>query len=409
MTRQGTEPGANGTASADVGSAGAGAPRLDANEMLAAACAATGLDVFGEPDPRVSLQELVNSLNDEAQLTEAGATGKRAGLIRVLANRLLLQHAFDSNAALAGERIRPPIVILGLPRSGTTKLHRMIAADPIMQKLPLWRLLYPVRALLPAATDEDPRIAAARQFVAVLRQRSPDTYAAHPMDALEPDEEYFGMELSFLSNLNTSSFYTPAYERWLDRQPFDSWYAWLEKLLQYTQHSERASGRPWVLKAPHHLGYLPLLFERFPGTTIVHCHRDPVTAVASFCALLQASRRSTSSLDDPQEIGRYVMRIYATRMQRYLRDRAALESHARFIDVAYAEIVNSAPDVIARCYAAAGLDLPASSLQEMQHWEAANQQHAHGRHRYELADFGLSSASVETAFSAYHQRFQRFL
>ena len=304
--------------------------------MLAAACAATGLDHFGEPDPRVSLQELVRSLNDEAQLTAAGAAGKRASLIRVLANRLLLQHAFDSNAALARETIRAPIVILGLPRSGTTKLHRMIAADPIMQKLPLWRLLYPVRALAPAATAEDPRIAAARQFVDVLRQRSPDTYAAHPMDALEPDEEYFGMELSFLSNLNTSSFHTPAYERWLDAQAFDSWYAWLEKLLQYTQHSERASGRPWVLKAPHHLGYLPLLFERFPGTTIVHCHRDPVTAVASFCALLQASRRSTSSLDDPQEIGRYVMRIYGTRMQRYLRDRAALESHARFIDVAYA-------------------------------------------------------------------------
>ena len=175
MTRQGSEPSAGATAnavvtaSAAVEQVGAGAAHLDAEDLLAAACAATGLDHFGAPDPRVSLQELVRSLNDEAQLTAAGVAGKRASLIRVLANRLLLQHAFDSNAALAHETIRAPIVILGLPRSGTTKLHRMIAADPIMQKLPLWRLLYPVRALVPAATAEDPRIAAAKQFVDVLR------------------------------------------------------------------------------------------------------------------------------------------------------------------------------------------------------------------------------------------------
>jgi hypothetical protein len=384
-------------------------PPLDADELIAQARQATGLSDFGEPDPDESLRTLVRSLNEEASLTPEGAAGKRLGLIRVLANRLLLQEEFRRDPSLAAERIRSPIVILGLPRSGTTKLHRMIGADPTMQKLPLWRLLYPVRALAPTGSGGDPRIGAAEQFVEAIRSRSPEAYAAHPMYATEPDEEYFGMEVSFLSHLNTSSFHTPSYETWLDRQPFDSWYTWLKRFLQYAQHTDRAERRPWVLKAPHHLGYLPLLFEHFRDATVVHCHRDPNVAVSSFCALLYASRRSTSTRDEPAEVGQYVMRAYGRRMHRYQQDRAQLERSHRFFDVPYQDIVADAPTVIARCYAAAGLPLEDSSLAAMREWESRNEQHKHGRHRYELADFGLTPADVTRVFSPYCARFAEFL
>lgn len=386
-------------------------PALDADELIAQARQATGLTDFGEPDPVESLGVLVRSLNEEAALTPAGAAGKRASLVRVLANRLLLHDAWQGNPAVAQERIRSPIVILGLPRSGTTKLHRMIAADPAMQKLPLWRLLHPVRALTPSPPGSaiDPRLAAAEQFVAAMRERSPDTYAAHPMLADEPDEEYFVMELSFLSYINTSSFHAPSYEAWLDRQPFDSWYEWLRKLLQYVQHTDGAAGRPWVLKAPHHLGYLPLLFEHFPDATVVHCHRDPTTAVSSFCALLHASRRSTSANADPADVGRYALRSYGRRMQSYQRDRTALETRHRFVDLSYRDIVGDAPAAIARCYAAAGLPLPDSSLHAMRQWEARNSQHKHGQHRYALADFGLSDDDVVRVFGEYRVRYAAYL
>jgi len=411
MTRSSGNADAARPASGAHPASSASGSRLDAEELLAEACSATGLSDLGDPDPRESLRQLVASLNDEAALTPVGVAGKRAGLIRVLANRLWLNDAFRRDPQLAAERIRSPIVILGLPRSGTTKLHRMIAADPGMQKLPLWRLLNPVRALAPAppGSTVDARVAAAQQFVEALRTRSPDTFAAHPMDALEPDEEYFGMELSFLSHLNTSSFHTPSYEAWLNAQSFAPWYHWLERLLQYAQHSDGASGRPWVLKAPHHLGYLQLLFAQFPDATVVHCHRDPTTAVASFCALLQASRRSTSSRVDAHAIGQYVMRSYGQRMQRYLSDRTTLERHHRFVDLPYPEIVKDAPSAIAQCYAAAGLPLSASSLEAMKSWESQNRQHGHGRHQYELADFGLTTADVERAFGAYAARFAREL
>jgi hypothetical protein len=107
---------------------------LDAQELLDTSRRTTGLFALGETDPRESLQRLVKSLNEEACLSAEGASAKRASLIRVLSNRLLLQQAFAANPKIAEQRIHKPIVILGLPRSGTTKLHRMIAADPQMQK-----------------------------------------------------------------------------------------------------------------------------------------------------------------------------------------------------------------------------------------------------------------------------------
>jgi hypothetical protein len=384
--------------------------RLDAEELIAAGQRATGLSEFGDTDPRESLRRLVQSLNEEARLTDEGVASKRASLIRVLSNRLLLHDEFVRNPRIADERISGPITILGLPRSGTTKLHRMIAADPRMQKLPLWKLLYPVRALTPGSgSDVNDRIAATEAFVESIRQRNPALYAAHPMLALEPDEEYFAMEISFLAHINTSSFNTPGYEAWLDAQDFDNWYVWLKKLLQYEQFVDRGAGKPWVLKAPHHLGYLPKLLKYCPDATVVHCHRDPVVIIASFCAMLHASRTATSGHVHPEDIGRYALRSYSRRMQAYLRDRAAAERTNPFVDVSYRDIVRDAPEVISRIYSAAGIGLDATAIRAMQDWETANRQHKHGEHRYALADFGITESETADVFAAYSARFAEYL
>ncbi len=255
----------------------------------------------------------------------------------------------------------------------------------------------------------DDRIAATESFVEAIRQRSPALHAAHPMIALEPDEEYFAMEISFLAHINTSSFHTPSYEAWLDAQDFDNWYVWLKRLLQYVQYTDGGAGKPWVLKAPHHLGYLPKLLTHFPDVTVVHCHRDPVVVVASFCAMLHASRTMTSRHVRPEDIGRYALRIYARRMQAYLRDRAAAEQTNAFVDVPYQDILRDAPGVIRKCYAAAGIALDESSARAMEQWETSNQQHKHGAHRYALSEFGITESEVAEVFAAYSARFAQYL
>lgn len=382
---------------------------LDAAELIDASRAATGLADFGALDPRESLERLVESLNREANLTESGAAAKKSSLIRVLSNRLLLKDALARCPEIEAQSIRRPIVITGLQRSGTTKLHRMIAADPAMQKLPLWRLMYPVPSALLRAGEEDPRIAATQSFVDAVRERSPEVYAAHPMLALEPDEEYFAMEISFQAHINTSSFRTPSYEAWLNAQSFDNWYVWLKKFLQYAQHTDGAAGRPWVLKAPHHLGYLPLLFKHFPDAVVVHCHRDPAVAIASFSALLLASRRSTSRGAAPSDVGAYCFKYCTQRLNDYLRDRGNLETDHPFVDVAYGDIVRDAPAVIRRIYGAAGLPLTEEGLLAMRTWESLNSQHKHGAHRYACADFDLSERGIADETRAYAERFADYL
>jgi hypothetical protein len=385
--------------------------RLVPLELLAAAEQATGLADYGDMDPRPSLAALCHSINEEATLTEAGMAGKRLSLIRVLCNRLLLQNELARNPAVLRQTIVKPIVILGLPRSGTTKLHRLIAADPGMQKLPLWKLLFPVKALTPGAgSDVERRIAATEGFVNAIKTGNPEMYAGHPMLAREPDEEYFGMELSFQAHINTSSFYTPSYERWLDEQDFTNWYAWLRQFLQYQQFVDGGVPRPWVLKAPHHLGHLPLLFQFFPDATVVHCHRDPVTTVTSFCALIGASRRNSSCQYRSEEVGRYILRVYRKRMQAYLRDRAHFEKTKAFVDLDYRRILNDSPQVVRECYAAAKIDLTLDAESAMRHWETANEQHKHGRHQYSsLASYGISEADIHEAFGEYCRQFKPYL
>ena len=382
---------------------------LDAADLIAASRAATGLSDFGLVDPRESLEQLVASLNEEAHLTESGAAAKKSSLLRVLSNRLLLQEALVRLPQIESESIRPPVVITGLQRSGTTKLHRMIAADAAMQKLPLWRLLYPVQTAHVQTGEPDPRLLATQKFVDAIRDRSPEMYAAHPMMALEPDEEYFAMELSFQAHINTSSFRTPSYEAWLNAQSFDNWYSWLKKFLQYAQFTDRAAGRPWVLKAPHHLGYLPLLFKHFPDAVVVHCHREPAVAIASFSGLLLASRRSTSHGANPAEVGAYCLKYCSQRLEDYLRDRTALETSHAFVDVSYGDIVRDASGVVRRIYGAAGLPLTEPALKAMLAWESTNAQHKHGSHRYAFADFDLDEARIAEATRPYTDRFASYL
>lgn len=391
----------------DDGAACAGT--LDAAELIASARAATGLDDFGAPDVTGPLGVLVDALNREAWLTPEGEAGKRASLIRALSNRLRLADALRRNPEIEQQVITKPIFVVGLQRTGTTKLHRVIAADPAIQKLPLWRLLEPVPAEPIAPGGPDPRLARAEAFVEAARTAAPDAYAAHPMYAAQADEEVFVMEIAFLANINATAFRSPSFEAWLNAQSFESWYAWFRKLLQYIQFTDGTEGRPWVLKAPHHLGFMPLLFDHFPDATVVHAHRDPLVAVPSFASLALASRSSTSSRPDAHETGRYCLDYCGARIQTYVDDRDALDREAQFVDVSYRDIVSDAESVVERVYAAAGITLTDAARAAIRAWEGENEQHKHGRHSYGLADFGLDRDEATALFKDYARRFADYL
>jgi hypothetical protein len=381
---------------------------LDVDELVAAARSATGLKHFGEPDVREPLSVLVDSLNREANLTPKGEAGRRAALIRALSNRLMLNDAITRDPRIELEVITKPLVVLGLQRSGTTKLQRLLASDPHMQKMPLWRLLQPVPSQPVAAGQTDPRIAQAEEYVAAMRRNAPAMYAAHPAYAMQADEEVYVMEIAFLANINATAYRAPSFDLWLRGQSYRSWYVWFKCLLQYIQYSDGSAGRPWVLKAPHHMSFLLLLFEFFPDAIVIHTHRHPAVAVSSFASLALAARRSNQFTADAQEAGRYCLDYCASRIQTYMHDRALLGRESQFVDIPYRDVVADSDSVVRRIYAAAELELTAEALDAMHAWEGEFEQHKHGTHQYTLADFGLDMTEIDVAFAAYMSRFGKY-
>ena len=379
--------------------------RLDLDDIVATSRAETGLHDIGEPDILPGMRVLLNAYADEAHFTPVGIEAQRATLIRVVSNRLRIENEFRLHPEIAQEEIIGPFVITGLPRSGTTKLLRMMAASPDLQKLPLWRILHPVPLGPTPPGEQDLRITIAEQMSALMREHYPDFYAGHPMNAFDPDEEEWLLDLVMLGYVNCHQARTPSFEKWMDTQAFDAWHPYLKKLLQLLQWQDGSPKKPWVIKAPSHLRHLKLLFKTFPNATIVTCHRDPVTTSISLAALNEAIRRMTSDYADAHETGNFTYKHWAKQMQGYVNDRPLLENKHPFIDVSYKELTGDSLPAIRRAYEAAGFELSEVALKAMREWEAANPPGKHGKHQYTLDHFGISDAEIRAAFADYLKRF----
>ena len=388
----------------------AGDPRrLDMEEILSAARAASGLSDIDIPDILPGLKILLDSFVCEAKLSAAGIEAQRATLVGHVANRMRIEDIFKRHPEILKQEIRAPIIIVGLPRSGTTKLQRMMAANPDLQSLPLWRILNPAPLGPTPPGGEDPRIAIAEQVEAAMRQYYPDFYAGHPMNAREPDEEVFMADQVLRGWTPCYAARVPSYESWLRQQDFGVWYDYLKKLLQLFQWQDgtgdATEGKRWLLKTCEHLPYMNDLFKVFPDATLVHCHRDPVTTTASLAALITAYTRMNSDVGTGEEAGRFTLSHLSKQMGGYMGQRPLLEREHRFVDVAYAEIVNDIASAIERIHAVANIPLSDAARAAMRAWEAGNPAGKHGQHKYSLESLGLTETDIRTGFAGYLQRF----
>ncbi len=381
------------------------AGRLNLEDMLAAARAATGLSELGEPDILPGLAVLTEALNHEARLHPLGVETQRAALTNLLANRLRIADTLAHHPGILDEDIMGPIIVIGLARSGTTKMQRMMANDPALKTLPLWRILNPMPLGPVPPGAPDPRIAATEQLSALMRDHFPAFFAGHPMIAAEPDEESLMSDLAMRGSFTGHACHVPSFDAWMERQDHRPWYRLLRRMLQIFQWQDGPPRKLWLLKSPSHLGHLDALFEVFPNATVVHCHRDPVLTTASIAQLSEAGRRMYSDVEDLHATSRYVLKYWSGLMRRYVQQRPVYEERHRFVDVAYREITGDTMAAIERVYAAACMKLTPQARTAMQAWEAANPPGKHGQHRYELASSGLTTDDVCTAFAAYLERF----
>lgn len=382
--------------------------RLDPESLLAEARRRTGLVNFGDASFLLPLRMLVRAMDEEAQLHEVGRATQCERVVGLLVNRLLAEEHIRCHPAILKEEIRRPFAIVGLPRTGTTMLQRMIAADPRVLALRWWESCHPAPLPSEGECGSHLRITAAEQEVAAMLETVPEILAAHPIDAHAPDEEIMLLEHSFFSTNSEAYVNVPQFSAWLDAQDQTAGYEYLKRLLRLIQWQKRQrgeTGERWVLKTPHHLGFMDLLFKVFPDVQIIQTHRDPIATVPSFASLVHMIRRLGSDRSDPKEVGRQ----WGLRQHRAIhRCMAVRQSHEeRFLDVRYETLLANPMLQIRRIYEFIGLDLTPAVEERMRQWADQNAREKRAAHHYSLEEFGFSEEGIRRDFAAYYRRFLR--
>jgi hypothetical protein len=381
-------------------------PVLEVAAVLAEAERRTGLSDFGDPAFRDPLERLLRSLREEARLNAVGRAMQFERNVGLLVNRLRTEDAYRRHPEIADERIDRPLVIVGLARTGTTMLHRMMASDPRWLAL-LW---YESRNPAPFPNSEgtlvDPRITDAETEVKAMLEGSPDLIAAHPMDAHAPDEEIMLVEHAFTSWNPEAFCRVPSYSAHLDEIDLAPGYRYLLRLLKFLQWQKHARGETatrWVLKAPYHLGSLDQLFAFLPDARIAMTHRDPAQTVPSLASLVRTLYVLASDDVDRLEIGAHWGQRWARALERAIAVRAKHED--RFLDVYYDQLVADPMAQMRRIYAHAGVELTSEAEALMRKWAVENERDRRPEHAYTLEEFGYTPDGLRRDFAAYCERF----
>ena len=375
-----------------------GRPFCDAAEHLKGlARETTGLVDFGAPDYEPGLRAFLDSLDRDAGLTGDGRQVAAGLTMTALCSRLVSEASLRAHPEHAQVRLEAPIVILGLPRTGTTALHELLCCDPAHQGLELWLGQSPMPRPPRAEWDQHPAYRRSVAAVAETNARFPGMADIHSMQPGAPDECW---------NLLRQTFTTVTFEC-LNRVPgYSQWWAACDMGAAYERYAANLRliglndrSRRWVLKDPSHLFAPRALFATFPDAVFVMTHRDPARSIPSVCSLNESARRGTEVAPDPAALGREQLELWARGIERaeWLRQQA---SH-RITDVHLHELLADPLAVVRRIYAAAGSRLGAEPESRMRTWLERNRP---APHRYGPERWGLTNDAVRARFASYIDR-----
>lgn len=375
---------------------------LLADDLIKRAQRRTALEDFGGEEFREPLTHLLESCHRDAQLNAIGKLALRADVLRHLENRLLLQRDRTDFPEIAQQEIRAPLFIVGLPRSGTTLLHSLLAEDPDHRAPLTWEVMEPSP---PTRQDEHGRIRRAQKNLAWLRRLAPTFPQVHALGAELPQECVSLMSVSFMSDQFDTMFNVPSYRGWFFQRDLTPAYAWHRRFLQQLQ--QRRSGTRWILKAPAHMFALPTLLSVYPDACFVQAHRAPLETIASVSSLITILRRVFSDDVDPAEIGRDALHYWHETLTKFLHARETLPAE-RIFDLSYLEIRRDPIAAVRSVYEHFGWNFSHQAATRMRTMLANQPSEEHGQHRYELAQFGLDAVDAAELFAPYCEQFDLF-
>ena len=373
--------------------------------VLAEAQAQTGLSSFGPDDFRERLSVWCKAVGEDEELGPMGQVRFFGDMVRYASNRLRFHDLLERHPEILDVEIREPIIIAGLPRSGTTHLVNLIAADERLRSLPYWESLEPIPdpSVEPGPKEKDPRYVKCAGEHQMLGQVAP---LLRNMHDLAPDHVHEEIEVGALDFATYLPEWLAVVPRWRDyyyEHDQRSHYDYLKnvlKALQWLRGPDR-----WILKSPQHLEQLGPLIETFPDATVAITHRDPVSVVASAITMLTYGDRLRRTRVDPPAVAAY----WSDRVERLLRacvrDRELL-SPDRSIDVLFHEFMEDDVVMVERIYEVAGLPMTDAARASLDAYMADNPRGKHGRIVYDLeADFGVDPNALRERFDFYFERF----
>jgi hypothetical protein len=373
--------------------------RLFAPDLIETAKRRSGLDNFGEGDFFEALSRLLESCQEEARLNLIGKIALKTDVLETLCARLQMERDRQLFPNISHQEVCEPLFIVGLPRSGTSVLHRLLGADPEHRCPLMWEVRSPSP---PTRADEKRRIQGAMQSCKFFNWLVPMFRYVHVVGAEVQQECVSLMTPTFLSDQFDAMYYVPSYRAWFCRQNFQPAYEYHLRFLQHLQF--RRAGRRWILKAPTHMFAMPALLSVYPDALFVQTHRTPVDAMASVSSLVTILRSAFCDAVDPLIVGREAIDYWSETMKKFLRERDRLENN-RICDIQYDEIRREPIRAVRRIYDYFGWSLSPESERRMRALVAGQAKRQSANHQYDLSQFGSSAEEVFSLFATYCQRF----
>ncbi len=375
---------------------------LDAAELESEACRQTGLEDFGDGEHREGLERLVRAFNEEAELTEDGETMQHMRLVTLLAARLQIEDTYRAHPEIDEQVIEGPVFVIGLPRTGTTALSQLVAADPQFRSLRLWESGAPCPPPEAATQDTDPRIAQTEAGLAMMYEMFPLMRSMHHEEARSATECQDLLGMSFRTVHFDGFGHVPSYLSWVTDCDMRGTYRYHLRALRLLQW--RCPPRLWHLKTPVHMFSLDALLEAYPDAKFLWSHRDPAKVLGSVCSLIAYTRSWGSDRDDAMDLGPEELERWWLAVSRAMDFRARVGDD-RFADVSFRDLQVDPVGALGAAYERIGLPFSDASRRAVTGWAESHEPGSHGHHTYDLADFGLEPEQVRRTFGPYLERF----
>jgi len=374
--------------------------KLESRALINKCIRRTGLDDFGGEDFCHPLSVLLQSFESDADLNLFGRISVYSEIIRMLCNRLLMVADRKRFPQIDSERIVRPLFITGLPRSGTTFLHALLAQDPKCRAPQVWEVMHPSPPPETASYSSDPRIAKTGKELRWLDILIPYFKRVHLIHERYPQECIAITSHAFMSYVFESMYHVSSYRIWHDKQdkrPVYEFHRWFLQHLQW-----RSPGTHWVLKAPSHLMALESLLDVYPDADIVVTHRDPLKVLPSCASFTRVLREPFTNGLDNKKIGIEVSSRWegsAWHSLQFRQSRPHLQK--RFFDVNFTDLERDPMSVVNGIYRHFGREIDSSAELAMKTFIAGNPKDKNGAHQYSLEEFGLDRETEKRRFQFY--------